>query len=59
MVIAEVKTLEDALAVIGELIGRLQVLEQENAWLKRQIFESRSEKSLPVPDGAELGAPMK
>lgn len=54
MVITEVKTLEDALAVIGELIGRLQALEQENAWLKRQIFESRSEKSLPVADGAEF-----
>lgn len=54
MVIPEVKTLEDALAVIGELIGRLQALEQENAWLKRQIFESRSEKSLPVADGAEF-----
>ena len=61
MVIPEVKTLEDALAVIGELAGKLQELtayigrlEHENAWLKRQIFESRSEKSLPVADGAEF-----
>ncbi|HPK54343.1 MAG TPA: transposase, partial [Smithellaceae bacterium] len=61
MIIPEVKTLEDALAVIGELIGKLQELaasnaklEQENAWLKRQIFESRSEKSLPLPSSAEF-----
>lgn len=61
MVIPEVKTLEDALAVIEELAGKLQELtayigrlEHENAWLKRQIFESHSEKSLPVADGTEF-----
>lgn len=61
MVIQDMKTLEDALAVIRELTSKLQEvsacnarLEKENAWLKRQIFESRSEKSLAVPDGTEF-----
>jgi transposase len=61
MVIQDMKTLEDALAVIRELTSKLQELTicnarlmQENAWLKRQIFESRSEKQLPVSDTTEF-----
>ena len=61
MVIQDMKTLDDALAVIRELTGKLQEfaacnarLEKENAWLKRQIFESRSEKSLAIPEGTEF-----
>lgn len=54
MVILDIKTLEDALAVIMELTGRLEKLEQENAWLKRQIFESRNEKMMPVSDGSDF-----
>ena len=61
MVIQEMKTLEDALAVIRELTSKLEEfvasnarLEKENAWLKRQIFESRSEKLLSVQEGTEF-----
>ena len=54
MVIQEMKTLDDALAVIRDLTRRLLALEQENAWLKRQIFESRAEKMLPVQGGFDF-----
>lgn len=54
MISQEAKPLEDALAVIRELTCKLEALERENAWLKCQIFESRSEKLIPVPGGGDF-----
>jgi transposase len=54
MIVQETKTLKDALAVIGDLTDKLLKLERENAWLKRQIFESRSEKLTPLYDGTDF-----
>lgn len=68
MEITEIKTLDDALAVIrqlleivkkqGDEIAKLreenEKLRQENAWLKRQIFGSRAERYIPTDDTPSL-----
>lgn len=68
MEISEIKTLDDALAVIrqlleivkkqGDEIAKLrqenEKLRQENAWLKRQLFGSKAEHYIPTDDTPSL-----
>ena len=48
MVLPVVTTFDEARNVIGNLVGEIERLGNENAWLKRQIFGSRAERFLPT-----------
>ena len=61
MEISEIKTFDDALAVIRQQLeivkkqgDEIAKLRQENAWLKRQIFGSRAERYIPTDDTPSL-----
>ena len=54
MVIPTVTTLDDARGIIRNQAEDIEKLSNENAWLKRQIFGSKSEHYIPQDDTPSL-----